>query len=392
MEMDLSYYSKIDMSKNEKVSSGLPLNISGVSVRAGYIKSKNFIIPQRELENISKSLAEGIDGTGAYILKDHGYRGAGFMVYKSVDALAGKIDSASVNGKNVMYKGRIEDSDLAHKIRKGLISTSSAGLKINRVYCSICGEDYGKCNHRLGTQYPDESLHESVGEYIEEMDGVPTAALVGENIRAVEQSVVLFPAIASASARPEMGLEFSEDAELIISKIENRADDDGNCVDCSLDEDDIIEKLTKIVEERVTFNNQSLLINARKTMSEEKISELETKVNSLIAQKKELETTVNDLNAKLETTNDIVDKYKKEEKERHALWKQGIIDELVSVRKDLGLPEKKYDEVSDEVLKSDLEILKSLSSVSNVKGAVSDNTEDKKEKLKAEWRKRIFNK
>jgi len=391
MEMDLSYYSKIDMSSNEKVSSGLPLNISGVSVRAGYIKSKNFIIPQKELENISKSLAEGIDGTGAYILKDHGYRSAGFMVYKSVDALAGKIDSASVNGKDVMYKGRIEDADLAHKIRKGLVSTSSAGLRVNRVYCSICGEDYGKCNHRLGTQYPDENLHESVSEYLEDMDGIPTAALVGEDIRAIEQSVVLFPAIPSASARPELSLEFSEDTETIINEIENRTDDDEKHSECSLNEDDIIEKLTKMVEERVTFNNQSLLINARKTMSEEKISELEKTLSSLIAQKKELETTVNDLTAKLDTTNDIVDKYKKEEKERHALWKQGIIDNLVSVRKDLGLPDKIYSDASDEVLKSDLELLSSLSNISSVKGAVSDNTDDK-EKLKAEWRKRIFKK
>lgn len=386
MEMDLSFYSKINMEDDEKTSSDLPLNIGGTSVKAGYIKSKNFIIPQKELDNIAKTLKEGIDGTGAYILKDHGYRGAGFLVFKSVDALAGKINNAWIDGKHVSYTGRIEDGDLAHKLRRNLVSTSSAGLRVERVYCSICGKDYGTCNHRLGEQYPDEQLHESVQDYIEEMDGIPTAALVGENIRAMEQSVVLFPAIPAASAHP-LGLEFAEDAAALIEEIEENKND--TCVSCELDEDDIVEKLSKIIEERVTFNKQVLLINERKEMSEEKISELEAKVSSLIAQKEGLDNTVTDLNEKLNTANEIINRYKADEEARHKIWKDSVINELVSLRKDLGLPVKDYAELSDDVLKSDLEVLNNVSTISGTKGKVSDDT-NTRDVAKAEWKKKIF--
>jgi len=90
---DLSFISKIEMEEKHKNSTDLPLPVHGLSVRAGYIKNKQFIIREQELPNIAKTLREGVDGTGAYILKDHGYQGGGFF-----QAAPNVCQASSTNG------------------------------------------------------------------------------------------------------------------------------------------------------------------------------------------------------------------------------------------------------------------------------------------------------
>jgi len=249
--------STIELDDSDRSTDTLPLQIKGMSVRHGYIKSNHVIIPNKELSNIARTLKHGIDGTGAYILKDHGYK-TGIMGIKSIDNLIGKISNAFVRDESeVRYTGRIEDEDISTKIRKNLVSSSSVGLKVERIYCSICGLDYGdpECNHRIGREYPDECLHESVAEYLDDMNGVPKAALVGEDITAKEQSIVLFPAVEGATMKQ---FNFSEESQKLIEEVE------ASKIDPELDETKIIQALEGIVLEDVMAHNEAL-----KTYAEE---------------------------------------------------------------------------------------------------------------------------
>lgn len=259
MIIEFSYgLSTVELDDADRSSDELPLQIKGMSVRHGYIAKKHVIIPKKELSNIARTLKHGIDGSGSYILKDHGYTG-GMIGIKSVDKLIGKISNAFEIDGSVRYQGRVEDQDIATKIRKNLVSSSSVGLSVERVYCSICGLDYGdpECYHRLGKAYPDEGLHESVEEYLDDMDGVPKAALVAENVEAKEQSIVLFPAIKGASIRQEQ-FEFSEASKKFIEEIEAKK------IVPELDETKIIQALEGIVLEDVMAHNEAL-----KTYAEE---------------------------------------------------------------------------------------------------------------------------
>ena len=216
MQIDLSYSSDIDFEVGENEES--PLMVTGMSCKAGYIKNKAFIIPLQETGNISKTLKKGIDGHGAYLLKDHG--GGGFFGGKSVDSLVGRVEDSHTEGKFVFYKARLEDDDLAKKVKKKLVTCSSVGLRVHKMECSICGRAYRhpECFHFLGKEYPDEQLTELAAPYLEEMGGVPVAAIVGRDIEALEQSIVLFPAIEGAS----VGFNFSDDSQNFIEETESK--------------------------------------------------------------------------------------------------------------------------------------------------------------------------
>jgi hypothetical protein len=204
--------------ESKKDDETLPLFIKGKSVNSGYIKNKNFYIPDDELDNITNTLKNGLDGSGAYILKDHGYKS--IMGAKSVDLLVGKVSSAVKDGRNVFYKGRIEDADLANKMRKGLVSTSSVALRAKEAFCSICGREYGhpECVHFLGHEYHDEGFHSSFKQYLPDFENKPIATIIGKGIEALEQSIVLFPAIGTATAIPMF--DFTEGTEEFVNSVE----------------------------------------------------------------------------------------------------------------------------------------------------------------------------
>lgn len=413
MEMEVSFDTKIELDDEDKKDDSLPLMIKGMSVRGGYIKSKHFIIPHKELSNIAKTLREGVDGKGAYFLKDHGYQSAGLMAYKSVDKLIGRVSNAFKRENQVNYEARIETKDDAFKIRRGLVTASSAGLRVKKAYCSICGRDYGdpECNHKLGKEYPEEGLHASVEQYLDEMGGVPKAAIVGKDISATEQSIVLFPAIKGAKAEP-FGLNFSEETEKFIGVIEmskqGTIDDPGtddldstdlvsslesitgnddlgcDCDDAELDATQIIKNLASIGD---TFNKDMQTITVRgNKMSEEKLAEMAQEIEDLKAEK-------DTLTAKIATLEEANARYKAEEEKRHKAWREGMISKLNDIRKDKGFPERDYSEVSDEVLTWDLETLESFASA-GTRGQAGDDSDDAvKEKHKtdkAAWKEKIF--
>ena len=416
MNIDLSYIVPIELSDKEDPNIdpySIPLNIGGMSVKHGYVKSKHIIVPKKELANIVKTLKEGVDGIEAYILKDHGYKGdAMFAPMKSVDLLVGRITGATHKkdeGK-VFYTGRIEDKDTAFKLRRKLVTSSSAGLSAKSAYCSICGKEFGdeSCNHIMGKQYPDEKLHESVEEYLGEMEGVPTAALVPRNLIAREQSIVLFPAIEGATATP-MGLNFSQESEKFIDQIEKEkesrlkmkdldASELVNSLEKVLKGESIIEKLsldsTEIIEklEKLEgFNKDSLKqLSSEINMSEVEV-QLKAQLDAITKELTDSKKEINDGKEREKTKDEIIVKYKKDEEARHAEWRRATEKEAADLRKERSFAEKDFSKISDEVLLSEVSLLKEISVANKLQGQAGGLSEaEEHAKAKADLKKKIF--
>jgi len=410
MEINLSYDSQIDFD-GDADSTSLPLLVKGMSCKAGYIESKHFIIPDKELDNIATTLKKGIDGLGAYILKDHGYAG-GLFSAKSVDKLVGRVTDAQKGGRAVNYQGRIEDSDMSAKIRKKLVTTSSVGLRVNKMFCSICGLEYGHkdCPHILGREYPDEGLHEIAKNYLDEMGGKPVAAIVGADMEGREQAIVLFPAIPGAS----IGLNFSEDLEKYINDAEELKTDpvETKMGEKGMDEDEIVLKLEQIIE---GFNREHSIDYREQIMSEEfdlnKLTEemtdlkvanktlsdgkdaLDTKVKELQDEVGNLTTERDDLSSKLDTAKEVIKTYKDVDEQRLSDERAVLVKELTDLREKLELPEKDYSKASLDVVVDALETLKSLPATGGGQAHVGeDDSNAPKLELKEDIREVIFRK
>jgi len=397
MKIDLSFNSNIEFAENEEETS-LPLTVSGMSCKAGYIKNKHFIIPFVETKNIVKTLKNGIDGNGAYLLKDHG--GGGIFSSPSVDSLVGRVSDAHDKDGLVFYEARLEDEDLATKVRKGLVTTSSVGLRVNKMECSICGREYGHidCNHFLGKEYPDETLTEFAEPFLKDMGGIPLGAIVGRDIQAREQSIVLFPAIPGAS----VGFNFSEDAENLFAEIETKKaipeekiEDKAPILDA-----ETIKKLLLLVETTDTFIKQiddSMSVNTMtkeidfETLMGELASlkqantDLATEVEGLKTAKDPevatLSQSVTDLSSELETAKAIIQKFTDVETARKVKELDAKKAELKELREGLELPEKEYENVSEDVLESELSLLKSFTK-KEVMGIAADGVDPVTDELK----------
>jgi hypothetical protein len=410
--IELSYFTTIEFSgepdEEKEDENVLPLSVNGISVKKGYIKNKNFIITQSETENIAKTLKNGMDGKGAYILKDHGFKSGGgfFGGLKSVDNLIGRINNAEEKDGVVTYEGELSaDEELARKVKSGLVSASSVGLRAKDVYCSICGNPYGKCGHFLGEEYPEENLHESVEEFLEEMGGVPVAALVGKNMVAIEQSIVLFPAIKEATVGASMGMDFSDDTDEFIKKTEE-------------DKRIAVENAKKEAEpsnKSETFNNKEVhsIGSEQSTMSEREV-ELSVEISGLKLElekagndNKGLETQLSDrdaamvtLNAELSdvkgnlaTTEALLKTYQDKEAADLAQDNKDVEDAIVALAEPLGI---EYDFEAMTLagkrgVLTTLEKSKITAQGSLPDGKETNMTEDeKREAEKAELKKRIF--
>jgi len=420
--MEITLNDNFEMQEGDSSAPLLPLMVKGVSCRAGYIKKKHFIIPDRELTNIASTLKAGVDGDGAYILKDHG----GLFGMKGVDALVGRITNAVPDGRLVLYRGRIEDEDMADKIRKKLISSSSIGMRVNKMTCSICGLDYGdpECTHRLGEEYPDEGLHESAVDYLGEMGGKPLAAIVGGDIVAKEQSIVLFPAIDGAS----VGFNFNDELEKFVEDIELQKEggDIINIVDDltlqdTLEEiktNDLIQQGTEVLkkfEDLIEgFNKEVVIDNNDTNMSVESELEklagdladakannitlekekgtLEGDVSTLEGEKITLESNVTDLEAQLGTANEVIKKYKDAEDAREAAVRSDRINEAVALREELEFEARDYSELTLETIDFDIKTLKEVTpKTGGAEGHVGgDDAVDVKAEEKEDVREMIF--
>ena len=400
------------MEFSEEDGTTLPLKVKGKSMHAGYIAIKHIILPISELDNIVTTLKNGVDGNGAYILKDHGYKG-GLFSPKSVDLIVGRITDAYKEGREAFYKGRIEDEDMANKIRKKLVSASSIGVNIGQMNCSICGREYGHpdCTHMLGKEYPDEGLHDIAKNYLDEMGGIPKAAVVATGIEALEQSIVLFPAIEGSNIQESMFLSFGEETNQFIDEIESKKQSlltDETVLD--LDYDEILIKMANFIE---TFNNNlSLNISSEIKMDENtfdfdkltgeltdlKVDKklLEASITSLKAEKSNLEAqlsnkdteivslkdTVKAKDEEITTLSEIVTEYTEAEEERLENERKTLVDTLKQMRKDKKLAEKDYSEISMDALKTEFEILSEFKQPP--KGSVADdNSPDETKVLEA---------
>lgn len=404
MNINLSYNELLNF--EESKDNPTSLKVKGISCKAGYISNKQFIIPVSELENIAKTLKLGIDGNGAYILKDHG--GADIFSGPSVDTLVGRITNATAQDNVVMYEGRIEDQALAHKIRTKLVTASSVGLKVNNVFCSICGREYGDkdCTHILGREYPEESIHEMAKGYLDK----PIAALVGKNMEGREQSIVLFPAIKGAS----VGMNFSEETEKVLSDLEKVKEQkllekDDESKECNAKEGANMAPKDIIIENNApkdeTFNKSLDTNNGEQTMTDElnidkltgEISTLKTNVSKLsedlstaIKSKEELDTRFKKLSEENSTLKEIVDKYKKEEEARFKAEIDALVVKLSELRKEKTLPDKDYKSCSVDVLRAEFELLSSLPKTSTKGEVAAEGGEDKTLALKENIRETIF--
>ena len=416
MEINLSYNSLIEF-EGEPTDEQLPLPVKGKSCSAGFIENKMFIIPHSELGNIASTLKKGIDGHGGYLLKDHGYTGGMFGI-KSVDNVIGRINKAFAEGDDVFYEARLEDADMAEKVRKKLVTSSSVGLKVNEILCTICGRGYDdpECTHFIGEEYAEEGLHEIAKNYLDR----PVAALFGKNIEGKEQSIVLFPAIKGAS----VGLNFSEETEKLFDDIEEKKREslEGNepIVEDENEKDTKISQLTAKVADLEDEMEKLLLststnTDGRSTMTDDfdietytqeladlkvelkesnkKLADETVDKGKLVEEVANLKDEVTDLKSKLDTSKDVINKYKTEENARIKADMDAKIEKLTEIRKDKGLPDKDYTDASLEVLDSDIELLESLPEVAVATGKVKDEeltAEEEKANQKDFWNKKIF--
>ena len=231
--LELTFTNKIEAKDTEMRDSLLPLQIAGVSCRCGYFKNKDFIILESELQNISVSLQKGMDGLGAYILKNH---------EKNIESAIGRVNDSKVNGNLVLFTGNItSDPETAQKIKNGVLQSSSVGLRVERVVCSICGKTYGSCSHLLGVEYDTMTMEAS--NVLEK----PICAMIGKGITAVEQSIVLFPAIREATVA---SLSMSEELEN-IQKFKIKLDEKNRALNLARSELEKVSKEKKELEKKM---------------------------------------------------------------------------------------------------------------------------------------------
>jgi len=249
--IELNYVSELKVKDKGERDEILPLNVHGISIRSGYIENKKIIIKDSELENVALSLREGQDGNGAYILKDH---------EKKVDSAIGRIKKASKTENFVFYEGLItSDEETARKVKDGVISASSVSLMAENAYCSICGAEYGTCNHILGQEY--EEIDQSVADYLDRN----VCALVLSGLRAREQSLVLYPAVESANIQSFI---FSEETENYIEELTAKKKD-------------------RLEAEENMINDLKLVLEVEKLQKDN--SKLKTKIEILKSEKEVLE-------------------------------------------------------------------------------------------------------
>jgi len=376
----------------------LPLMIHGKSMHAGYIKNKGTILPKTELDNIVNTLKNGFDGNGAYILKDHGYKG-GLFSPKSVDLVVGRITDATHDGKTVSYSGRIEDPDIAHKIKTKLVSASSIGIHIGKYSCSICGRNFGdeECNHRINKAYPDEGLHDIASEYLDDMDGVPTCAVVCEDIRALEQSIVLFPAIEGANVEANSMFNFSTNIEEYLIGLDTKKEDKTVINDETFNKGkvDIVSGKTKMATDENTFDfeavtNQITDLKTDKKLLEASVTSLESEKGLLEASAITKDTKISDLSAditakdaEITSLKELVTKYTANENARVEAEKKEIVGTLTALRVEKGLATKDYQASTLEMLKSELELISEFKAANVIQGSVGNEDDPDSDAKKA---------
>jgi len=352
--IELSYES--DFSFTEEVK---PLIIRGVALNAGIIPSKKLIIPEEELDNLAKTLKEGEDGHGAYLLLDHD---------KRVENVIGRVVDAWVeDGKRVEFEATCYDDVYADKIRNHLISFVSTGLTLEHEICSICGREYltGGCNHRLGHEY----------------DG-KTAYIIGKGLRGREISLVLYPADPGASLAVALSRELEKiekkKEEQILSEELNK--NQNKEINKKKNEGEItMVEVVELTEEEVSQHPfvENLLAQ---------YAELQEKVKTLEEEKKALNEKIEELSAKIKA-------YEEAEAKRRKELHDNLVAELLEKRKEAGLPEKKaeeYENFSDEAIKEMIEMVEATKKSSGAKGHVNFSSEGKtKDELKEELRKKL---
>ena len=382
-------------------------NVHGKSMNIGYIDKKKTILPKNQLKNIVRTLKNGIDGNGAYILKDHGYKG-GLFSPKSVDMVVGRISNSNDDGKNVFYEGRIEDEDMLRKIKSKLLTATSIGLHIGKMNCSICGREYGdpECNHMIGKEYPDDPVHDLAKDYIDEMGGKNIASIVCSDIRALEQSIVLFPAIDGSNIEENM-IDFSENTKLFMDEIESKKELNSNIIDAKtetfnnkiddLNGDKQMEEfnIEKILGELTDLKASAKLNEVSKITLENDKKALELSITEKDNKIANLESNIATLTTERDTLKELNDNYKTEDDKRKESEKTSLIEKVSEMRKDKGLSEKDYSNTSLDLLKTEFDILSEFKGTNTLQGSPGkdDDPEAENKKLleaKEDIREMIF--
>lgn len=254
--MQIKFNSELNFSEDE---TGI-FRVGGTSVTAGYIESKHFILPRKELKNIARTLK------GSYLLIDHS---------KSVKDAIGKVDKTTVFENSVTYEATLTDSEIADKIKSGILKNSSIGLHVELLRCSICGAEYGTCYHMLGQEY--ESTIPEASEYL----NGNICAIYGSNIRAREQSIVLFPAIQGASIKP---MNFDDSTEALILKTEAEKEDRKEIADIILNKIVNDDDRFKQLQEQVNTLTESIsLLIEKNNILENELSTERNRVQGQVA-------------------------------------------------------------------------------------------------------------
>jgi len=351
--LELSYESEFSYSEEKK-----PLIIQGTALNAGLIPSKKLVIPPEELENLAKTLREGMDGKGAYLLVDH---------EKTVDKLIGRvIDAWVVDNKRVDFEATVFDDAYAEKIKNGLVSYVSTGLQLEREECSICGKDYltGGCNHRLGHEYNGKTCY-----------------IIGRGLRGREISLVLFPADPGASLTVSLSRELEKiekmKEESLSSEELNKDDFERNSEEEKEGENEMV-KIVELTQEEVAQHPFVIDLMNKHAALQEKVQKLEE-------EKKEMEKKIKELTAEL-------DAYKEAEAKRKKEIHDALVHELLEKRKEAGLPEKKpedFENFSDEAIKEMIAMVESIKVNRGAKGKVELSEDKSREELKKEIRKKL---
>jgi len=274
--------------------------------------------------------------------------------------------------------------------------------------CSICGREYGdpECNHMIGKEYPDDPVHDLAKDYIDEMGGKNIASIVCSDIRALEQSIVLFPAIDGSNIEENM-IDFSENTKLFMDEIESKKELNSNIIDAKtetfnnkiddLNGDKQMEEfnIEKILGELTDLKASAKLNEVSKITLENDKKALELSITEKDNKIANLESNIATLTTERDTLKELNDNYKTEDDKRKESEKTSLIEKVSEMRKDKGLSEKDYSNTSLDLLKTEFDILSEFKGTNTLQGSPGkdDDPEAENKKLleaKEDIREMIF--
>lgn len=280
MKQTFSLNSKFALKHNEQGE----VELEGFAIHGGenFIVNGFYEVPASEMKNCTKTLK------GKRLFKDHGTQ--------SVDNIIGLVDKTrttydeAVEMKGVKYNATlmVDDSNLAEKIEKGLITDTSIGFDFTPI-CSICGNEFlsDECSHH---PFFDKDMH-----------------LICKDMNCHELSLVTFGADPGASVTSSFGGADAEKLRVEFGKLKDEIMAENNNNDLQAENIELSQKV-KDLEASI-----AQLKETHKTELEDLKLESQKDILTLQQEKEALETEISEMGEELAVFRAEADARKAEE-------------------------------------------------------------------------------